>query len=70
MGRATRRPAAAGPCLPVGNNYRGETDTTRSSFKYRAQRYYNAIPRDMKNQSLATFKAKLKQYAARNIPVG
>ena len=61
--------AAARGEIRYGDNYRGETETTRNSFKYRAQRYYNAIPGDMKCQSLATFKAKLKHYAARNFPI-
>ena len=61
--------AAARGVIRYGDNYRGESELTRSSFKYRAQRYYNAIPRDIKCQSLATFKVKLKQYAASNVPV-
>ena len=61
--------AAARGEIRYGDNYRGETDSTRSSFKYRALRYYNAIPGDIKGQSLAAFKAKLKHYAARNIPI-
>ena len=50
--------AAARGEIRYGNNYRGETDTTRSSFKYRAQRYYNAIPRDIKNQPFSNIQSK------------
>ena len=38
-----------------------ESEMTRSSFKYRVQKYYNAIPANMKCQSLALFKVKLKK---------
>ena len=38
-------------------------------FKYRAQKYYNTIPRNIKCQSIATFKVKLKQHAAKKIPL-
>ena len=61
--------AAAQGQIRYGAEYRGDSEMTRSSFKYRAQKYYNAIPADMKRQSLATFKVKLKNHAARNIPV-
>ena len=52
--------AAAQSQIRYGAEYRGDSELTRSSFKYRAQKYYNAIPADMKRQSLATFKVKLK----------
>ena len=66
--KVNTRAAARGE-IRYGNNYRGESELTRSSFKYRAQRYYSAIPRDIKCQSLATFKVKLKQYAAKSVPL-
>ena len=66
--RYNTRAAAQGQ-IRYGEEYRSQNEMTRSSFKYRAQKYYNAIPGDMKRQSLATFKVKLKQHAAKNIPV-
>jgi hypothetical protein len=42
---------------------------TRSSFKYRAQKYYSRIPVTMKIQPISSFKKHLKQFALRYIPV-
>ena len=42
---------------------------TRSSFKYRAQRYYSRITVQMKAQPLSSFKKNLKEFARRNISV-
>ena len=61
--------AAAQGQIRYGAEYSGETEMTRRSFKYRAQKYYNSIPKDFKRQSLAIFKTKLKRHAAIHIPV-
>ena len=61
--------AAAQGQIRYGAEYAGGTEMTRSSFKYRAQKYHNTIPRDIKCQSIATFKVKLKQHAAKKIPL-
>ena len=55
--------------IRYSDNYRGASEFSRSSFKYRAQRYYNRIPADFKRQSLEVFKSRLKSYTARNIPI-
>ena len=55
--------------IRYGDNFRGENEMTRASFKYRARQYYNTIPEGMKNQPLGIFKRKLKQHAAKHIPV-
>ena len=55
--------------IRYSNNYRGASEFSRSSFKYRAQRYYNRIPADLKRQSLKVFRSSLKLYAARNIHI-
>jgi hypothetical protein len=62
------RAATQGP-IRYGANYRGEKESTRNSFKYRAQRYYSRIPLQIKTLPLSTFKIKLKQFSFRNIPV-
>ena len=64
-----RTRAATQGQIRFGTNYRGESEMTRSSFKYRAQRYYSRIPGTMKIQPLSSFKKHLKQFAVRNIPV-
>ena len=64
-----RTRAATQGQIRYGANYRGETESTRSSFKYRAQRYYSRIQVQMKTLPLSTFKIKLKQFSLRNIPV-
>ena len=66
-GRNTR--AAARGNIRFGENYQGVSEFTRSSFKYRAQKYYSQIPDDMKNQSISTYKAKLKQHVAKTISI-
>ena len=66
---AVRTRAAAQGHIRYGANYRGATENTRNSFKYRAQKYYSRISAQMKSQSLSTFKIKLKQFSFRNIPV-
>ena len=55
--------------IRFGSNYRGESELTRGSFKYRAQRYYSRIDVSMRRQPLQTFKKNLKHFARRNIPV-
>ena len=55
--------------IRYGTNYRGESEMTRSSFKYRAQRYYSRITVQMKAQPLSSFKKNLKEFARRNISV-
>ena len=64
-----RTRAATQGQISYGTNYRGESEMTRSSFKYRAQRYYSRIPIQIKTLPLSTFKIKLKQFSFRNIPV-
>ena len=46
-----------------------QAEFSRSSFKYRAQRYYNRIPADLKRLTLEVFKSRLKQYTKSNIPI-
>ena len=64
-----RTRAATQGQIRYGTNYRGELEMTRSSFKYRAQKYYSSISGTMKTQPILTFKRQLKQFAVRNIPV-
>ena len=64
-----RTRAAAQGQIRYGANYRGATENTRNSFKYRAQRYYSRIPIQIKTLPLSIFKIKLKQFSFRNIPV-
>ena len=61
--------AASQGQIRYGVQYRGENVMTRGSFKYRAQKYYSTIPRDMKIQSLGIFKSRLKKHANQHIPV-
>ena len=61
-GRNTR--AAAQGNIRYGDNYRGWSELTRSSFKYRAQKYYYEIPGYMKNKSLSVFKSRLKKHVS------
>ena len=61
--------AAAQGQIRYGENFRGNNEMTRASFKYRAQQYYSTLPRHIKSQSLGTFKVKLKKYASQHIPV-
>lgn len=55
--------------IRFGNHFRGESELTRNSFKYRAQRYYAKLDVSIRRQPLQTFKIKLKQFTKRNIPV-
>ena len=55
--------------IRYGDHFRGESEQTRSSFKYRAMKYYNSLPGHMKKQKIATFKVNLKKYSAENIPL-
>ena len=64
-----RTRAATQGQIRYGTNYRGESEMTRSSFKYRAQRYYSRITVQMKAQPLSSFKKNLKEFARRNISV-
>ena len=64
-GRNTR--AAAQGAIRYGTNYRGESEFTRSSFKYRAQKYYSDIPGQIKNMSLPAFKTRLKKHIAETV---
>ena len=64
-----RTRAATQGQIRYGTNYRGESEMTRSSFKYRAQKYYSKIPGGMKAQPISSFKKKLKEFAGKNIPV-
>ena len=61
--------AAANGGIQYGENYKGKTDLTRTSFKYRAQKYYSSIPASIKNTTLQAFKSRLKKYTADTIPV-
>ena len=61
--------AAAQGNIRYGDHFRGESEQTRSSFKYRAMKYYNSLPGHMKKQKVATFKVNLKKYSAENIPL-
>ena len=36
--------AAAQGSIRYGDHFRGESEQTRSSFKYRAMKYYNSLP--------------------------
>ena len=66
-GRNTR--AAAQGVIQYGQNYQGFSELTRSSFKYRAQKYYSQIPGVMKNKSLQAFKSSLKKHTAEKVPM-
>ena len=59
-GRNTR--AAAQGVIRYGENYRGWSELTRGSFKYRARKYYSEIPVNIKTQSLPVFKSRLKKH--------
>ena len=59
--------AAAQGLIRYGANYRGESKFTRSSFKYRAQKYYSDIPGEIKNMSLPVFKSRLKKHIAETV---
>ena len=61
--------AAAQGNIRYGENFRGDSELTRSSFKYRAMKYYNSLPVDMKKKKLPAFKVSLKKHAAQNIPL-
>ena len=61
--------AAANGGIQYGENYKGKTDLTRTSFKYRAQKYYSSIPASIKNTTLQAFKSRLKKHTADTIPV-
>ena len=65
-GRNTR--AAAQGVIQYGENYQGFSELTRSSFKYRAQKYYSQIPKVMKNKSLQAFKSSLKNQQQKKSP--
>ena len=61
--------AAAQGVIRYGENYQGYSELTRSSFKYRAQKYYSQIPGEMKNKSLQVFKSCLKKYTAETVAI-
>ena len=66
-GRNTR--AASQGNIRFGNNYRGMSEFTRSSFKYRAQKYYSQIPGELKTKPLSSFKCSLKKHVGRTISI-
>ena len=66
-GRNTR--AAAQGEIQYGQNYQGFSELTRSSFKYRAQKYYSQITGVMKNKSLQAFKSSLKKHTAEKVSI-
>ena len=61
--------AAANGRIQYGENYKGKTDLTRTSLKYRAQNYYSSITASIKNTTLQAFKSRLKKYTADTISV-
>ena len=66
-GRNTR--AAAQGNIRFGDNFRGLSEFTRSSFKYRAQKYYSLVPGQFKTKPLSSFKSSLKKHVARTISI-
>ena len=61
--------AAAQGQIRYANIFKGESELVRTSFKHRAMKYYNSLPFRMKQEKIVTFKASLKKYATRHIPL-
>ena len=55
--------------IRFSNTYKGFSELTRNSFKYRAQSYYSRIDVSIRRQPLKAFKMKIKHFTERNIPV-
>ena len=52
-----------------GNIRLGEADSSLTTFKYRAMKFYNIVPGTVKTGSLPTVKRKLKQWTLENEPL-
>ena len=56
--------------IRYGEDFPGTSTLTQNSFRYRAAKYYNSIPPDIRKvTSVPVFKRKVKQWVLDNVPI-